>query len=209
MSMSVESIRRCLLIVAAISTGVITASAEPGNLPTRSSPIPSTTNGVPHVQIGVEAVPEISAELLRRVSRIPGVEIRDTIVSLPGAQGFWLNESVTLARPDVIVAGREFAHLHPDGSLHASLSPELAVQAVEFGWAIHHPWANQRPGWEGFVMIYTPGSMDELEVIFQLVVESYNFVTGKDAASPTPGGRPTTPTGTLTGRGSSSTPTSS
>jgi hypothetical protein len=183
MPIKTASTCKCLLIIAAIATGAINASAEPGNLPMRSSPIPLTTNGVPHVQIGIEAVAEISAELLRRVSKIPGVEIRDTIVSLPGAQGFWLNESVTLARPDVIVAGREFAHLHPDGSLHASLSPELAVQAVESGWAIHHPWANQRPGWEGFVMIYTPGSTDELEVVFQLVVESYNFVTGKDAAS--------------------------
>ena len=105
------------------------------------------------------------------------------MVSLPGAKGFWLNEGVTLARPDVIVGGREFAHIHPDGSLHASLSPELAVQAVDAGWAIHHPWAKQRPGWEGFVMIYTPVSKDELEVIFQLVLGSYNFVTGRDVAS--------------------------
>lgn len=154
-------------------------SAEAGSLPSRSSPIPLTTDGVPHIQIGVEAVPDISADLLRRVSNIPGVEIRDTVISLPGAMGFWLDEEITLARPDVIVGGREFAHIHPDGSLHASLSPELAVEAVEAGWAIHHPWADERPGWEGFVMIYTPGTMDEMEVVFQLIVESYNFVTGK------------------------------
>lgn len=29
-------------------------------------------------------------------------------------------------------------------------------------------------------MIYTPGSKEELEVVFRLVVESYNFVTGQD-----------------------------
>ena len=129
---------------------------------------------------GVEVVPEIPSALLRRVSSVPGIEIGETIVSLPGAKGFWISKDVPLARPDVIVRGREFAHLHPDGSLHASLSPEHANEAVSSGWAIHHPWADQRPGWEGFVMIYTPGSMDELEVVFQLVVESYNFVTGKD-----------------------------
>ena len=164
---------------------MVTASAafaEPENLPVRSGPRPLTTEGVPHVQIGVEAVPEISAELLRRVSNIPGVEVRDTVVSLPGAKGFWLNEELTLARPDVIVGGREFAHLHPDGSLHASLSPELAARAIESGWAVLHPWADERPGWEGFVMIYTPGSMDEMEAVFQLVLGSYSFVTGKDLA---------------------------
>lgn len=164
---------------------IITASAvaaEPERLPVRIGAIPATTDGVPHVQIDVAPVPEISAELLRRVSKMPGVEVRPTVVSLPGAKGFWLNEKLPLARPDVIVAGREFAHVHPDGSLHASLSPTLADQAVKTGWAIHHPWASRRPGWEGFVMIYTPRSAEELEVVFQLVLESYSFVTGKDAA---------------------------
>lgn len=181
--MNVVPICKCLLIVTMIAVGIVPASADLQDLPNRSSPIPTTTDGVPHVQIGVEAVPEISSALLRRVSTIPGVEIGDTVISLPGAKGFRISEGVALARPEVIVGGREFAHLHPDGSLHASLSPELAEKAVEAGWAIHHPWADQRPGWEGFVMIYTPGSTDELEVVFRLVLESYNFVTGNDAAS--------------------------
>ena len=73
---------------------------------------------------------------------------------------------------EVIVGGREFAHLHPDGSLHASLSPERAREAVATGWATPHPWADQREGWEGFVMIYTPQSAEELEVVFHLIVDS-------------------------------------
>lgn len=177
--MRCEPILKFLIFAAVMVAGTGPALAETENLPVRSSPIPPTTNGVPHVQIGVEAVPEISEALLRRVSSIPGVEIRPTVISLPGAKGFWLSEDLTLARPDVIVGGREFAHIHPDGSLHASLSPELAGEAVEAGWAIHHPWANQRPGWEGFVMIYTPGTRDEMEVVFELILGSYNFVTGR------------------------------
>ena len=35
-----------------------------------------------------------------------------------------------------------------------------------------------RPSWEGFVMAFTPGSETELEVVFQLVVDSYPFVSG-------------------------------
>ena len=166
------------MCVVAISLCAAPAIADSSGLMPRNSPIPATTNSVPHVQIGVTADPEISARLLLQVSKIPGVEIRETVISLPGAKGFWINESVTIARPQVIVAGREFAHMHPDGSLHASLSPDLAKEAVEAGWASHHPWADQRPGWEGFVMIYTPGSNDELQVVFQLVLRSYNFVTG-------------------------------
>ena len=168
------------LFMAAIIATAAPVSAAALELPVRNNPAPPTTSGVPHVQLGVAPVPEISQELLRRVEAISGIEIHPTVVSLPGALGFWITEDVSLARPDVIVGGREFAHLHPDGSLHASLSPVLAAKAVTNGWAIAHPWANQRPGWEGFVMIYTPLSSDELEVVFQLIIEGFNFVTKSD-----------------------------
>ena len=147
------------------------------DLPNRETPIPETTNGVPHVQIGVQVVPELSEELLRRVGELPGVTLGPTRVSLPGAVGFQLNEDHETARPDVIVGGREFAHLHPDGSLHASLSPDLAQVAIQKGWAVAHPWASQRQGWEGFVMIFSPTTRKELNVVFQLVEQSYRFVT--------------------------------
>jgi len=70
--------------------------------------------------------------------------------------------------------------VHPDGSLHASLDPKMARAAVKAGWAVPHPWANQRDGWEGFVMIYSPLTEDEIDIIFQLVLESYSYVTGRE-----------------------------
>ncbi|MBV7337836.1 phospholipase [Chloroflexi bacterium TSY] len=148
-------------------------------LPERSGPRTQTSGTVPHVQIGVEPVPAVNDELHRLAFALPDVENRPTIVSLPGAQGMWLSDGVPLAHAEVIVSGREFAHIHPDGSLHAPLPYERALEAVEKGWAERHPWADQRDGWEGFVMLFTPQSMAELDVIFQLIVESYNHVTGR------------------------------
>ena len=147
-------------------------------LPLRKTPRPETTTGVPHIQIDAKGNPALSDELIRRVAEFPGVEIGSTRVSLPGAIGFQVSHDVALARPEVIVGGREFAHVHPDGSLHASLDPGIAKMAVDAGWAIAHPWADERPGWEGFVMIYTPNSKEELEVVFELVRSSFMFVTG-------------------------------
>lgn len=155
------------------------ALADISKLPRRISAIPATTNSVPHIQIGIEVDPAISAGLLHRADQIDGVEIRETVISMPGAKGFWINESVTIGNPGVIVGGREFAHMHPDGSLHASLSPQDAIEAVKLGWATYHPWSTQRKGWEGFVMIYTPTSDGELEVVVELVRRSYRFVTEK------------------------------
>ena len=158
--------------------GVADAVLSP--LPQRSEPRPATTGAVPHQQIGVEAVSDLNEALHRWVSTLPDVEMQNSIASLPGARGVWLKEGTAIAQPQAILAGREFTHIHPDGSLHAPLPFARAVEAVEMGWAERHPWAERRAGWEGLVMLYTPQSEAELEIVFQLVVESYNFVTGQN-----------------------------
>jgi len=58
----------------------------------------------------------------------------------------------------------------------------VALAAIDAGWAVAHPWAKQRAGWEGFVMIFTPSISAELEVVIQLVESSYSFVTGQRSA---------------------------
>ena len=146
-------------------------------LPERQSPRPQTTGSVPHQQIGVEPVPEVNEELFRRAFMLPGVENRPSTFSLPGARGLWINDSVPIVRQDQIVSGREFAHIHPDGSLHASLPLDRAQEAVKAGWAEPQPIAESL-GVPGLVMLYTPQTFDELETVLQLIVDSYNFVTG-------------------------------
>jgi len=165
-----------LVATLAISTSV---TAQEMTFPNRETPIPQTTNGVPHMQIGIDVVPELAEKLLLRVAQFPGVSLGETRISMPGVVGFQFDEGVLLDRPDVIVGGREFAHLHGDGSLHASLDPAVARAAVDAGWAVGHPWAMQRDGWEGFVMIYTPTTPSELEVVIQLVESSYSLITGR------------------------------
>ena len=145
-------------------------------IPTRSGPRPLTNKNMPHSQIGVQPVPEVQAELFRRAFALPAVTNRPTVISVPGARALWLDESLALVNP--VMAGQEFAHIHPDGSLHACLSPERAREAIEAGWAEPHPMA-LIVGNAGLVMLYTPRTLDELDVIFQLIVDSYNFVTGQ------------------------------
>jgi hypothetical protein len=167
----------CCGLLSSLAAAPTMTHAE--GLPIRTTPIPQTTDGVPHVQIGVNAIPQLAQALMDHVTRFPGVNLGPTRVSMPGGIGFQLDEDVALARPDVIVGGREFAHLHTDGSLHASLNPDMALSAIEAGWAVAHPWADQREGWDGFVMIFTPNTPAELEVVIQLVESSYSFVTGR------------------------------
>jgi hypothetical protein len=152
------------------------------DLPRREGPRPLTNKAMPHSQIGVRPVPELNAELFRRSFALPDVRNEPTVISVPGARALWLREDLPLAHPEAIVAGREFAHIHPDGSLHAALAPERARAAIEAGWAEPHPMALMM-GNEGMVMLYTPRTPAELDTIFQLIVDSYNYVTGRSIAA--------------------------
>lgn len=147
-------------------------------LPDRPGPRPETTSGIPHHQIGVELVPEIQEEMVRRVYAVPGIEDRPSVIL--SWQGLSLEADLDLVNPQAVISGRELGHIHDDGSLHIFLDPARAAEAVEAGWAIDHPFAVQGDeGWDGFVMLYTPQTLEELNVIFQLIVDGFNFTTGK------------------------------
>ena len=148
-------------------------------LPIRTGKKINTSGAVPHVQVGVDPDPKIVSELMAQIFKLPGVENRPTIVSLPGARGMWLTDDVDIKHAEVIVKGREFAHIHPDGSSHIPLPPDRAKESEDKGWSELHPWANEQPGWEGLVLLFTPATSDDLEIVLQLIVESYNFVTGR------------------------------
>ena len=152
---------------------------EVNSLPIRTHPRPPTNKNMPHSQIGIKPVSEVNAELFRRAYSLPNVTNRPSVISVPGARALWLDEDIALDHPEVIARGREFAHIHPDGSLHVSLPPQRALEAIDAGWAEPHPLA-QLIGDGGMVMLYTPLDMDELDAIFNLLVDSYNFVTGRN-----------------------------
>lgn len=147
-------------------------------IPSRSGDRPPVHPGMPHTQIGVTPVPEVNAELHRRAFSLPGVSARPTIVSVPGSRALWLDESIELAHPEAIVAGREFTHIHPDGSLHLPLPAARAEAAIEAGWAEPHPIA-RLIGAEGLVLVYTPRDFVEMEVVWMLLLDSYCYVTGR------------------------------
>ncbi len=163
-----------------VGGGAMSPATAESPLIEREGPSPRTTQGVPHKQFRATLVPELRDDLLRRVAELPDVVVGPTEVSLPGATGYKLSRQIELTHGEIIVGGREFGHVHPDGSLHLSLSKQRAADAIRAGWAVLHPWAKIRPNWDGFVLLYNPRSQEEADVIFQLVVDSYNYITGRN-----------------------------
>ena len=147
-------------------------------LPEREGERRATTGGVPHIQIDAAPVPAVDAELRRRAFQLPGVENRESDRSLPGARGLALADDVDLARPDVIAGSSEFAHIHPDGSLHVWLPVDRAVEVDRTKWDELHPWVDRDGFWDGVVMIYTPETLEELDITIRILIDAYNFVAG-------------------------------
>jgi len=149
-------------------------------LPPRCDSRPETTMGIPHHQIGVELVKEVNEELFRRVYSLPGIKNKPSVIA--NWRSLWLTDEVNVVVPEAVINGsREFGHIHDDGSLHIFLEPNRAAEAVADCWGINHPFAAQQTtGWDGFVLLYTPQSINELNVTFQLIVDGYNNATGQN-----------------------------
>lgn len=148
-------------------------------LPKRVGEAPTITEGMPQLQIGVDAVEAVNDELFRRVYSLPSVENQLTVISpVEGSRALWVDSAIDVAHPELLPKERELGHIHPDGSLHMAMDPARGQEAVDAGWALFHPAADTRPGFQGFMLLYTPRDMEELDVICQLIVDGYNHVVG-------------------------------
>src|SRR5687768_1011132 len=169
----------------ASSTQARNAAVTPAlPLPTRSGPRPAITTGIPHAQIDAATGPHLLADLLRRIFALPGVVEQPTAIStVPGTRAFWLAPEAPLAHPETLVVGRELGHVHPDGTLHLTLPPDLAREAIDAGWADPHPLTRQW-GVDTYVLLFAPRDAGELDVIARLVAHAHAYVTGAVAAAP-------------------------
>lgn len=71
----------------------------------------------------------------------------------------------------------EFAHVHPEATMHVTLSLVDAEEVVRKGWGERHPLSGVRGFWPiTYVMIYAPRDDAELEVCKGIVDASVRFV---------------------------------
>ena len=150
-----------------------------GPPPLTTKPTPQLAH--PHQQLTQTAPKELQEALVARAALLPGIEMRDSCVSVPGARALHLDADLA-AGPDVAFqCGTEFAHVHPagDGSLHMTLPDLVYADVLAKGWGEPHPIS-------GTMLVYGPRNHFELEVVWQLVITSYRFALGHhDAGSET------------------------
>lgn len=151
--------------------------------PKRPGPAPTTTTWEPHEQLDQIGPDAFWDELWNRALALPGVSEHDSKISVKGARALWLDEDLRKGPPESFVWEEEFAHIHPrpDSSWHLQLPLELAVFAIDAGWAEIHTtcWLGDAPA--NSVMLFSPRNAQELEVIWDLIEESYRFATGQES----------------------------
>ena len=115
----------------------------------------------------------LQERVLEHVASLPGVSVGDSLVSVPGARAFHLDADRAKGPADAFQRGTEFAHLHPphDGSLHATVPPDLYREIVDKGRGEPHPIS-------GTPMLFGPRDDEELEVVTRLLDASYSYATG-------------------------------
>jgi phospholipase/carboxylesterase len=154
-------------------------SGERLNLPRREGPPPEVIGPAPHAQRSQIAPSHLQDELAERAFALPSVNESQSLVSVPGARAFVLAQDAAGGPAEAFQAGLEFAHLHPayDGSLHMTLPAPLADEAYEKGWGEPHPV-------EGTALIFGPRDERELEIVWSLLLASYEYATGKAPRPP-------------------------
>ena len=152
-------------------------------LPPRQGGRPRVTDGIPHVQLDQTASDEMLAELSAWAFSLNGVVEQPSRGSLPGASALTVTPELA-ARPQAMIVGREFAHIHPkpkgSGSLHLRLPADQALEVVDKGWGEWHPFAVDGTV-PGLVMVYAPRSDADLEVVKTIIETSVaHAVSGLD-----------------------------
>ena len=114
---------------------------------------------------------------------LPHVIERPSMISVPGARALCLDEAHATGPVTAFLIGREFAHVHPlpDGSMHLALPAGSAREVVEKGWGEPHPIARLGLIPAGVIMLYAPRDERDLEIVMNVVAESYRFARGEDA----------------------------
>ena len=148
-------------------------------LPRRTGEPPRAADQVPQLQETQKSPAHVYEKLAAwAFSTLADVREEPTRISVPTTRALWLDEEVATAHDDAFMpppGGREFAHLHADGSMHLHVDDAAAKEVYEKGWGRAHPLDPRS------CMVYAPRDEEEIEVIKRVIAESYCYATGRSA----------------------------
>ncbi|NER13516.1 hypothetical protein GWK08_08715 [Leptobacterium flavescens] len=148
-------------------------------LPLREGETPEIGKVPPQLQYSDKSPREIYKKLHDWMfSTFPKVRKEATRISVPTTVAMWLDENEDVGHIDAFMippGGREFTHLHLDGSIHTIVATEVENEIMDKKWGVRHMFYDQ-----GIkeILVYAPRDENDLEVIKKVIIKSYEYATG-------------------------------
>lgn len=150
------------------------------NLPERQGEPPEVGQVPPQLQFSDKSPRDIYKKYHDWMfSAFPKVRKEATRISVSTSIAMWLDENEEVAHTDAFVpphGGREFTHLHLDGSIHTVVATEIEDEIIAKKWGVRHMYYDRGVK---EVLIYAPRNEEELKLIKAIVTKSFEYATGK------------------------------
>jgi hypothetical protein len=158
---------------------VATITEETSLLHGRFGPRPRTAAGVPFRQLDQFPPVEMIRLLAEQSLALPGIRTRRSRMADAATVALSLPDAAAAGPRQAFIDGNEFCHLHPApwGSLLLTLPAAEVEGLVALGWAERHP-IHALGLMESVVLVYSPRTREEVEVVVRLVERSHRFAMG-------------------------------
>lgn len=149
-------------------------------IPTRKGETPQVGQVPPQLQFSDKSPRPIYEKFNDWMfNTFPKVRKEPTRISVPTSIAMWLDENEDVGHIDAFMppsGGREFTHLHLDGSIHTVVDTETEEEIIQKKWGVRHMYYDRGVK---EVLVYAPRNEEELEILKSIVVKSYEYATGK------------------------------
>jgi hypothetical protein len=152
---------------------------EKFTLPMRIGDAPEIGEVPPQLQFTNKSPREVYLKMHNWMfSTFAKVRKEPTRISVPSSIAMWLDENENVGNIDAFMppsGGREFTHLHLDGSIHTVLGTAVENEILAKKWGLRHMYYNQGAK---EVLVYAPRNEEELEVFKKIIIRSYEYASG-------------------------------
>ena len=172
-----------ILFLGLINTGTKTINKDMDTkeftLPVRQGEPPQIGQQPPQLQYSDQSPRDIYQEFYDWMfTTFPKVRKEPTRISVRSSTAMWLDENENVGNIDAFMppaGGREFTHIHLDGSFHTVVGTEVEDEIIQKNWGVRHMYYNRGVK---EMLVYAPRNEKELEIVKAIVVKSYEYATG-------------------------------
>jgi len=155
-------------------------SAQKFNLPERIGETPQIGQTPPQLQFSDKSPRAIYQKFHDWMfNTFPKVRKEPTRISVPSSTAMWLDENEAVGHIDAFMppsGGREFTHIHLDGSFHTVVGADVENEIITKKWGVRHMYYDQGVK---EVLVYAPRNEEDIEIAKTIVIKSYEYATGR------------------------------